>query len=93
MLPRDQHLFTKEQLFERMCMALGGRASENISFNKVTSGEKLAVRVLSPPSAFTPAALPHGGVGGWIWGGGMEWWDRLSRPWRAAASPGRPGRR
>ncbi|XP_032180265.1 paraplegin isoform X3 [Mustela erminea] len=38
MLPRDQHLFTKEQLFERMCMALGGRASENISFNKVTSG-------------------------------------------------------
>ncbi|KAM5210591.1 mitochondrial inner membrane m-AAA protease component paraplegin isoform 1-T1 [Hipposideros larvatus] len=38
MLPRDQHLFTKEQLFERMCMALGGRVSENISFNKVTSG-------------------------------------------------------
>nr|XP_004417862.2 PREDICTED: paraplegin [Odobenus rosmarus divergens] len=37
-LPRDQHLFTKEQLFERMCMALGGRVSENISFNKVTSG-------------------------------------------------------
>ncbi|XP_023393469.1 paraplegin [Pteropus vampyrus] len=37
-LPRDQHLFTKEQLFERMCMALGGRVSESISFNKVTSG-------------------------------------------------------
>ncbi|XP_037671596.1 paraplegin isoform X1 [Choloepus didactylus] len=38
MLPRDQHLFTQEQLFERMCMALGGRASEALSFNKVTSG-------------------------------------------------------
>ncbi|XP_046934917.1 paraplegin isoform X2 [Lynx rufus] len=38
MLPRDQHLFTREQLFERMCMALGGRVSESISFNKVTSG-------------------------------------------------------
>uniref|UniRef100_A0A452ESQ0 SPG7 matrix AAA peptidase subunit, paraplegin n=1 Tax=Capra hircus TaxID=9925 RepID=A0A452ESQ0_CAPHI len=38
MLPRDQHLFTREQLFERMCMALGGRASESISFNRVTSG-------------------------------------------------------
>eukprot|EP00069_Balaena_mysticetus_P022471 bmy_14302T0 len=37
-LPRDQHLFTREQLFERMCMALGGRASESISFNRVTSG-------------------------------------------------------
>ncbi|KAJ1083906.1 hypothetical protein NDU88_004061 [Pleurodeles waltl] len=37
-LPRDQHLFTKEQLFERMCMALGGRVSEAITFNKVTTG-------------------------------------------------------
>lgn len=40
-LPRDQHLFTREQLFQRMCMALGGRAAEAISFNKVTSGEVL----------------------------------------------------
>ncbi|XP_040591207.1 paraplegin isoform X3 [Mesocricetus auratus] len=38
MLPRDQYLFTKEQLFERMCMALGGRAAEAIFFNRVTSG-------------------------------------------------------
>uniref|UniRef100_A0A8C8LWU0 AAA+ ATPase domain-containing protein n=1 Tax=Oncorhynchus tshawytscha TaxID=74940 RepID=A0A8C8LWU0_ONCTS len=33
-----QYLFSKEQLFERMCMALGGRASEAITFNKVTTG-------------------------------------------------------
>ncbi|XP_016047373.2 paraplegin isoform X3 [Erinaceus europaeus] len=38
MLPKEQYLFTREQLFERMCMALGGRASEAISFNRVTSG-------------------------------------------------------
>lgn len=37
-LPRDQYLFTKEQLFERMCMALGGRAAEAITFNRVTTG-------------------------------------------------------
>ncbi|XP_041123710.1 paraplegin-like [Polyodon spathula] len=37
-LPRDQFLFTTEQLFERMCMALGGRVSEAITFNKVTTG-------------------------------------------------------
>uniref|UniRef100_A0A3Q3DSI6 SPG7 matrix AAA peptidase subunit, paraplegin n=1 Tax=Hippocampus comes TaxID=109280 RepID=A0A3Q3DSI6_HIPCM len=37
-LPRDQYLLTKEQLFERMCMALGGRAAEAITFNKVTTG-------------------------------------------------------
>ncbi|XP_056267888.1 paraplegin [Pseudoliparis swirei] len=37
-LPRNQFLFTKEQLFERMCMALGGRAAEAITFNTVTTG-------------------------------------------------------
>ncbi|XP_032417004.1 paraplegin [Xiphophorus hellerii] len=37
-LPRDQYLLTKDQLFQRMCMALGGRAAEAITFNKVTTG-------------------------------------------------------
>lgn len=37
-LPRDQYLYTKEQLCERMCMALGGRVAEAITFNKVTTG-------------------------------------------------------
>ncbi|NWS62454.1 SPG7 protein, partial [Chunga burmeisteri] len=37
-LPREQYLFTKEQLLERMCMALGGRVSEAITFNRVTTG-------------------------------------------------------
>nr|XP_033797186.1 paraplegin isoform X1 [Geotrypetes seraphini] len=37
-LPRDQHLYTKEQLFQRMCMALGGRVAESVTFNKVTTG-------------------------------------------------------
>ncbi|XP_029000608.1 paraplegin [Betta splendens] len=37
-IPREQYLLTKEQLFERMCMALGGRAAEAITFNKVTTG-------------------------------------------------------
>ncbi|XP_028595839.2 mitochondrial inner membrane m-AAA protease component paraplegin [Podarcis muralis] len=37
-LPKDQYLLTKDQLFERMCMALGGRVSEAITFNKVTTG-------------------------------------------------------
>ncbi|OCT57374.1 paraplegin [Xenopus laevis] len=37
-LPREQFLYTKEQLLERMCMALGGRVSEAITFNKVTTG-------------------------------------------------------
>ncbi|KPI92022.1 Paraplegin [Papilio xuthus] len=34
----DQKLHSKEELFDRMCMALGGRAAEAITFNSVTSG-------------------------------------------------------
>ncbi|KAL5467700.1 hypothetical protein EMCRGX_G031963 [Ephydatia muelleri] len=37
-LPSDQKLYTTEQLFERMCVALGGRMSEALVFKKITSG-------------------------------------------------------
>lgn len=37
-LPRDAFLFTQEQLIDRMCMALGGRISEIIFFNKISTG-------------------------------------------------------
>ncbi|UYV61543.1 K02A2.6-like [Cordylochernes scorpioides] len=37
-LPSDQKLYSKEQLFERMCAALGGRAAEAVIFNKITTG-------------------------------------------------------
>lgn len=36
--PKDQKLYTQEQLFERMCMALGGRVAESLVFNRVTTG-------------------------------------------------------
>ena len=37
-LPSDQKLYSSEELFERMCMALGGRAAESVIFNHVTTG-------------------------------------------------------
>nr|NVI71825.1 putative AFG3-like protein 2 [Cucujiformia] len=37
-LPKDQYLYTKEQLFDRMCMTLGGRVSEEIFFSRITTG-------------------------------------------------------
>ncbi|XP_071785734.1 mitochondrial inner membrane m-AAA protease component paraplegin-like [Asterias amurensis] len=37
-LPSDQKLYSTEQLFDRMCMALGGRAAEALIFNKITTG-------------------------------------------------------
>lgn len=36
--PSEQKLFTKEQLLDKICMALGGRAAENITFNRITTG-------------------------------------------------------
>ncbi|XP_053186306.1 AFG3-like protein 2 isoform X2 [Scomber japonicus] len=37
-LPKEQYLYTKEQLLDRMCMTLGGRASEEIFFSRITTG-------------------------------------------------------
>ena len=37
-LPKEQYLYTTEQLFDRMCMTLGGRAAETIFFNRITTG-------------------------------------------------------
>jgi AFG3 family protein len=37
-LPKEQYLYTQEQMYDRMCMALGGRVSEQIFFGRVTSG-------------------------------------------------------
>merc|ERR1712212_1163037 len=37
-LPKEQYLYTTEQLNDRMCMTLGGRAAEKIFFDKITTG-------------------------------------------------------
>ncbi|TKR95078.1 hypothetical protein L596_009294 [Steinernema carpocapsae] len=37
-LPKEQYLYNKEQLLDRMCMTLGGRVSEEIFFGRITTG-------------------------------------------------------
>merc|ERR1711963_634128 len=37
-LPKEQFLYTTEQLNDRMCMTLGGRAAEQIFFGRITTG-------------------------------------------------------
>merc|ERR1719445_1877523 len=37
-LPREQYLYSTEQLYDRMCMTLGGRASEQIFSGRITTG-------------------------------------------------------
>ncbi len=37
-LPKEQFLYQTEQLLDTMCMTLGGRAAEEIFFNKISTG-------------------------------------------------------
>jgi len=37
-LPEERQITTKEQLFDEMCVSLGGRASEELNFGKVSTG-------------------------------------------------------
>jgi len=37
-LPKELNLHTKEQIMDMMCMALGGRAAEELTFGRVTTG-------------------------------------------------------
>ena len=37
-LPKEQFLYQTEQLMDEMCMAFGGRVSEDIVFNKISTG-------------------------------------------------------
>jgi AFG3 family protein len=37
-MPKDQYLYSKEQLLDRICMTLGGRVAEEIFFGRITTG-------------------------------------------------------
>ena len=37
-LPKEKYLTIKEEILDRMCMALGGRAVEELMFNKISTG-------------------------------------------------------
>lgn len=37
-LPKEQFLYTNEQLIDEMCMTLGGRAAEDIIYGKISTG-------------------------------------------------------
>uniref|UniRef100_A0A8C9WHS7 AFG3-like AAA ATPase 1 n=1 Tax=Scleropages formosus TaxID=113540 RepID=A0A8C9WHS7_SCLFO len=46
-LPKEQYLYTREQLIDRMCMMLGGRVAEQVFFGRVTTGSAYAQVLLS----------------------------------------------
>jgi AFG3 family protein len=36
--PKEQYLYTEDQLIDRMCMTYGGRVAEKIFFDRITTG-------------------------------------------------------
>ncbi|HCL83385.1 MAG TPA: AAA family ATPase, partial [Chitinophagaceae bacterium] len=36
--PKEQYLYNTDQLFDQICMTLGGRASEQLNFKKISTG-------------------------------------------------------
>lgn len=55
-LPKEQYLFTREQLFDRMCMMLGGRVAEQVFFSRVTTGAQDDLRKVTQ-SAYAQVTL------------------------------------
>ncbi|XP_030578019.1 AFG3-like protein 1 isoform X2 [Archocentrus centrarchus] len=60
-LPKEQYLFTQDQLFDRMCMMLGGRVAEQVFFCQITTGAQDDLRKVTQ-SAY--AQVVHFGMNG-----------------------------
>ncbi|GAA4310264.1 ATP-dependent zinc metalloprotease FtsH [Compostibacter hankyongensis] len=46
-LPREQYLYNTEQLMDDICMTLGGRASEELIFGKISTGAQNDLQVIT----------------------------------------------
>lgn len=46
-LPKEQYLYNTEQLMDDMCMTLGGRASEDLIFGKISTGAQNDLQVVT----------------------------------------------
>lgn len=58
-LPREQHLYSREQLFDRMCTMLGGRVAEQLFFRRITTGAQDDLRKVTR-SAYAQVGCPAG---------------------------------
>lgn len=61
-LPKEQYLYTREQLLDRMCMTLGGRVSEEIFFSRITTGAQDDLRKVTQSAYAQVRPPPYGTV-------------------------------
>ncbi|KAK5574984.1 hypothetical protein RB653_010239 [Dictyostelium firmibasis] len=57
--PKDQYLYTREQLFDRICVSLGGRVAESIIFDRISTG---AMDDLDKVTKMASASVVHYGM-------------------------------
>ncbi len=55
---KEQYLYTQEQLFDRMCMMLGGRVAEQVFFRRITTGAQDDLRKVTQ-SAYAQVIILH----------------------------------
>lgn len=72
-LPKEQYLYTKEQLLDRMCMTLGGRVAEEIFFGRITTGAQDDLRKVTQSAYAQVRADSAPLFSYWCW--------FCSRPW------------
>ena len=61
-LPREAALYSKEQMLDTMCMALGGRVAEEVFFKRITTGasdDLDRVTKMAYSQVTTPYTLRH----------------------------------
>lgn len=59
-LPREQYLYTREQLFDRMCAMLGGRVAEQLFFGQITTGAQDDLRKVTQSAYAQVRQCPRG---------------------------------
>ena len=61
--PIDKKLYSPEELMDRMCMALGGRVAESLTFNSITTGAQNDLQesqfILIPTLFRFPVSIPR----------------------------------
>jgi AFG3 family protein len=59
-LPNENLLLTKEQLLDRVCAALGGRAAEEVMIGRISTGAQNDLEKVTQ--------MAYAQVGGAVWG-------------------------
>ncbi|KAJ3169680.1 AAA ATPase afg3 [Irineochytrium annulatum] len=86
-LPKDEHLHSTAQLLDTMCMTLGGRVSERIFFDSITTGARDDLeKVTRLAYAQITTYGMNGSLGNVSWGDGQREQQSFMKPYSEATA-------